>query len=355
MDQRWHQLAEIIVNYSTQIQPGQRVMIAMGEVETLPLVSAVYARCIQAGSFPQVQFLSAALNHALLRYGTQEQIEWLPEIESYGMQWADVYIALRGTHNLYELADIPDETLASHRKAMGSISSLRWEKTRWVIVPVPNQHFAQQAESDEETIMDMFFDATLRDWEADTREWRRIAQRLNGGKQVRLVAKDTELSFSLEGRQWLVGDGRINLPDGEIYTAPVHESLDGFISFEFPGVLGGRLMHNLRFEWRAGELVDAHTSSNQHFLEQVLATDPGASKIGEFAFGTNNQIDRFCKDIFFDEKIGGTVHIALGRAYPQCGGSNQSAIHWDIIKDTRQESVIYLDDKIVFENGQFTV
>jgi aminopeptidase len=355
MDKRWHELAEILTHYSTEVKPGERVMIAMREIETLPLVRAVYEACVKAGAHVQVQFLSDLLDHALMRSGTPGQIAHLPGIEAYGMEWADVYIALRGAHNLYEFADVSAEVLAKYRHMMGKISSLRWEKTRWCIVRVPNEDFAQQAETDFETISEMFFNATLRDWASESKDWWRLAQEMSQGKEVRLVGRDTDLQFSVEGREWLVGEGRMNMPDGEIFTAPVVSTVNGHISFELPGVLGGRLVHDIRLEWEDGRLINAEASQNEDFLHQVIASDSGASHIGEFAIGMNYGIDRFCKDIFFDEKIGGTVHIALGRAYPACGGINQSAIHWDIIKDTRQEGVLTIDGHKVMENGQLLV
>lgn len=355
MDKRWRQLAEILVNYSTGIKAGERVMIAMKEVETLPLVWAVYEEAVKAGAHVQVQFLSDYLSHSLMRYGSEEQVEWVPEVEAYGMEWADVYIGLRGAHNLYEFSDVSAGVLAAHRRAMGKISALRWEKTRWCLVRVPDESFAQQAESDLETIMDFFFESTIRDWKAEARRWHEIAAVLNGGSEVRLTGKDTDLTFSTRGRKWLVGDGRINMPDGEIYTAPATDGLNGHIYFEFPGVLGGRLVQDIRLEWRDGRLVKASAGSNEEFLQEVVNTDAGASLPGEFAIGTNYGIDRFCKDILIDEKIGGTIHLALGRAYPECGGDNVSALHWDIVKDTRKEGAIYLDGKKVFENGRFLI
>jgi aminopeptidase len=355
MDKRWKDVADILVNYSTEVQPGQRVMIAMRETETLPLARTVYESVIKAGGFPQIQFLSDYLDHSLLDYGTNEQISWLPEIEAYGMEWADVYIALRGAHNIHEFSTVSSDKLATYRKMMGKISSLRWENTRWCIIRVPNEHFAQQAETDVETIMDLFFNATIRDYEEESKKLSKIAEKLSRGSQIRLVGKDTDLSFSVEGRQWLVGTGKLNLPDGEIFTAPVNSTLNGHISFDLPGVLGGRLVHGIRLEWKNGALIHAEASKNESFLIKILESDPGAKLLGEFAIGTNPEIDIFCKDIFFDEKIGGTVHVALGRAYPACGGSNQSAIHWDIIKDTRKEGSIYLDGKKIFQEGNFTI
>ncbi|MGQ9682253.1 MAG: aminopeptidase [Anaerolineae bacterium] len=355
MDKRWHELAHILVTYSAQVRPGERVMIAMGEATTLPLVRAVYEAAIKAGAHVQVQFLSEYLRHSLLRHGTAEQVAWVPEIEAYGMEWADIYFGLRGAHNLYELTDIPAQVLAAHQRALGQISALRWQKTRWCLVRVPNEALAQQAQTDVETLTDTFFAACLRDWSAEAARWQRIAAEMEKGSEVRLTGWKTDLRFSVRGRRWLVGDGHMNMPDGEILTAPVVESLDGYIAFEFPAVLSGRLVPGVRLEWRGGRLVRAEARENGEFLRQVLATDAGAGLIGEFAVGVNDGLDRFCYDILLDEKIGGTVHIALGRAYPETGGTNASAIHWDMVKDTRREGTIYLDGQAVFRDGRFTI
>ena len=352
MDKRWTKLGDLLVNHSTAVEAGERVMIAFIELETYPLVHAVYQACIKARALPQVQFLSEELNRLALKHGNADQIGWVPEIEAYGMDWGDVYFGLRGAHNLDVFWDVPSDKLSLLRKAMGEISTMRWQKTRWCLVRVPNAALAQQAGVDEETITDMFFDACFLDWPAVSQEWRRWAEVLNGGSQMRVLGKDTDLRFSIEGRTWDVADGRLNMPDGEIATAPLESTVDGHIYFEFPGVLGGRLMHDIRLRWDRGELVEATSSTNQDFLRSVVNTDPGASLVGEFAIGTNPEIKHFCKDILLDEKIGGTIHIALGRAYPQVGGTNQSAIHWDIVKDTRQEGEIYLDGELIFRNGE---
>jgi aminopeptidase len=353
MDTRWNQLGDLLVNYSARVRPGERVMIAMGEVETFPLAQAVYAAVIRAGGFPQVQFLSETLRHSLLRDGNVQQLAWVPEIEAYGMEWANVYFGLRGAYDLDVHQNIDAARLSLNQAAAGKVSTLRWQKTRWCLVRVPNQAFARQAGVDENSLLDMFFKACLLDWDAMSRTWRGWADRLNRGNQVHLVGKETDLSFSTQGRTWVIGSGRNNMPDGEINTAPVESTIDGTIYFEFPGVLSGRLVNDIRLRWQHGRLVEATSSTNQDFLRSVLATDPGASLIGEFALGTNPFVNLFCKDILIDEKIGGTVHIALGRAYPESGGTNQSAIHWDIVKDTRHEGTVTVDDQPVFRNGQF--
>lgn len=351
MDRRWKQLGDILINYSTEVKPGERVMIAMGELDTFPLVRGVYEAAIKAGAYPQVQFLSEELRHMFLKYGNQDQLSWIPEIEAHGMTWADVYIGLRGGHNLYEFADVPADRLSVNQKAMGKVSAMRWEKTRWCLVRVPNSAFAQQAETDIETITEMFFDACLLDWGEMSKELHRMADVLESSSDVQIVGKDTDLRFSVAGRKWLAFDGKMNMPDGEVFTAPITSTIDGQIYFEFPGVLGGRLMHDLRLVWEKGKLVSATASTNQTFLEGIVASDSGSSLIGEFAFGANPYVDRFCKDILIDEKIGGTIHIALGRAYKECGGTNESAIHWDIVKDLRTEGAVYLDGQPVLENG----
>jgi aminopeptidase len=355
VDKRWQQLGELMVHYSTAVQPNERVMISMAELDSYPLVHAIYGASIRAGAYPQVQFLSESLRNLVLRHGSDEQVRWVPEIEAYGMEWADVYFGLRGAYNLYEHATIPADRLAANQYAVGQISALRWQKTRWCLARVPNAAFAQQAETDLETITDMFFDACLIDWPAASERWRAQAAALCGGSRVRIVGRDTDLSFSVAGRKWLVFDGKINMPDGEIYTAPVNETLNGHIYFEFPGVLGGRLVHDIRLAWQDGHLVEASSATEQDFLQQVLRSDAGSSLLGEFSFGVNPHVNRFCKDILIDEKIGGTIHIALGRAYRDCGGTNQSAIHWDIVKDLRQEGVVYLDDRPILEHGRLVV
>ena len=355
MDKRWTQLGDLLVNYSIVVKPGEKVMIAFIEVETYPLVHAIYEASIRAGAFPQVQFLSEELNRLSLVHGSPEQIGWMPEIEAYGMEWADVYFGLRGAHNLDVFWDVPAEKLSLLRQAMGKISTLRWQKTRWCLLRVPNAALAHQAGVDEGTITDMFFDACFLDWPTVSQEWQHWADELAKGSQIRIVGKGTDLSFSTAGRLWDVAAGRNNMPDGEIATAPIESTIDGQIYFDFPGVLGGRLMHDMRLRWEKGVMLEATASTNQDFLQSVVRTDAGASLIGEFAIGTNPEVKYFCKDILIDEKIGGTIHIALGRAYPSVGGTNQSAIHWDIIKDMRQEGQIFLDGRLVFEKGKMLI
>jgi len=355
MDKRWDELADILVNWSVGVKKNEKVMISMGEIHSYPLTVAVYRAVVKAGGFPQVQFLSERLRHNLLKFGTEEHVDWVPEIEAMGMEWADVYIALRGAANLHELNDIPMEKRIRNQRAMGKVSNMRWAKTRWVLVRVPSEGFAQQAKIDYESMMEMFFRSCLLDWEEEAKKLRRIADILEQGDNIRIISKETDLSFSVKGRTWLVGDSRISVPDGEIYTAPVESTVHGHIYYEFPAVLGGVIMENVRLAWEYGKLVHASADTNEEYLREILQTDDGSSLIGEFAFGTNDYIDTYTTDILIDEKIGGTIHTAVGRPYKDCGGTYDSAIHWDIVKDMRLESKVLLDGVPIFENGKFII
>ena len=316
MDKRWKQLASLLVDYSLEVKPGQKVMIAMGEIETYPLVLSCYECCIKAGAYPQVQFLSEELNRSLLKHGNPEQVGLAPGTgairNGVGRR---VPGAARGPQSRRVLGHSGQEARGLPA-TLGKVSSLRWQKTRWCLLRVPNGALACQAGVDEETLTDMFFDACLLDWRELGRQWRRLSDILNRGKKLRVVGKATDLSFSVEGRRWFVADGKVNMPDGEIATSPVESTADGEIYFELPGVIGGRLVQDLHLRWSKGTLIEAKASSNQDFLEALLETDEGSSRIGEFAFGTNPAVTHFCKDILLDEKIGGHHSHRPGTSLP---------------------------------------
>lgn len=351
----WDELAKIIVNYSTKVQSGDRVLITMLETDTFPLTRAVYSQVIQAGGFPYVEFQSAYLERDLMLLGNQEQLDWITEPQADGMKWADVYIGLRGNRNPHEFQGISPKNIKAHRKAMGQISAMRNELTRWVLVRVPNESLAQQAEMSLDEMMNFFYSATLKDWLKESERYRQLQAVFNRANHVRISGTATDISFSTKDRTYAVGDGTLNMPDGEIYTSPHEDSLDGIIHFDFPGVYAGQRIDGIVLEFSNGKLIKATSRTNQDLLKELLSMDEGASRVGEFGVGTNFGIDRFCYDILYDEKIGGTVHLAMGRAYSECGGTNQSALHWDLIKDLRKEGAIYLDSEKVFEKGVFLV
>jgi aminopeptidase len=354
-DQRWYKLADILINYSTGTKPGEKVFITMMETETLPLARAVYAEAVRAGAFPYIEFQSAYLERDLMLYGNQSQLDWVTEMQSHGMEWADVYVGLRGARNPHEFTGIAADRISAHKKAMGKISAMRNDLTRWVLVRVPNESLAQQAEMSLDEMMDFFFDATILDWAVESKSYQALQKIFQVAENVRIVGKDTDLNFSTKDRIYEVADGHLNMPDGEIFTAPVDDSANGTIFFEFPGVYLGQQIEGIRLEFLEGRVIKATSKTNQSLLESLLNMDEGSKRIGEFGIGVNNGIQRFCYDILYDEKIGSTIHIALGRAYAECGGVNKSALHWDIIKDLRQEGEIYLDGRKVFEKGRYLI
>ncbi|MDD3337523.1 MAG: aminopeptidase [Lachnospiraceae bacterium] len=351
-DKRWKALGESLVNYSLGVKPGEKMMIAMYETASFPLALAAYEACIKAGGFPQIQFMSEELKHKVLQYGNEEQISWVPEIEKYGMDWADCYLALRGAFNLNECFDIPAEKLAKYQKAMGVISGLRWQKTRWSLVRVPNERFAQQANVSYEYMMDMFFDACNLDWTEHCIQWQKVADILDQGNHLHLTGEGTDLSFDYGGNKWTVSDNKTNIPDGEMYVTPKWETMKGHIYFEFPATIGGKVIHNLKLYFKDGIVSEVEADDNVDYVKQIIASDEGSNRCGEFAFGTNPYVNVCTTDILIDEKIFGTIHMALGRPYDN---SYYSSIHWDIIKDTRKNGRITLDDKVIFENGKFLV
>ena len=354
-DKRWKLMAETLVHRCMNLQPGQKALIAQYEIETWPLALATYESVIKAGGYPQMQLKSESLRRAFMKYGSKEQYCWAPEMEIKGMEWADCYFALRGGYNLDIYHDIPSDVLAMNQHAHGVVSTARWKNTRWTLSRVPNAAFAQQAGLDLETITDMYFNASLLDYETILKKWQNWANQLEGSTEVQIIGKNTDLKFSIKGRTWELQDVNINIPGGEVYTAPIVDTINGHIYYENPGVLAGQLMHDLYLEWENGKLVKGTASTNQNFLDKILSTDEGSSTIGEFAIGLNHKLTHFTNDILWDENIYGTVHTALGRAYESTGGKNKSAIHWDIVKDLRQEGELMIDGKSVVKGGEIVL
>ena len=355
LDPRWEQLADILVNYSTTTSSSDRVLITMMETDTWPLARAVHAAAIRVGAFPHIEFQSTLLQRDLMKEGDPEQFDNAHELQQKGLQWADVYIGLRGAGNPHELHGIDPGTITAFRKSLGKVSAVRTEKTRWVLVRVPNTAFAQQAGLSTDEMMEFFFDATLLDWQEESKRYEAIREFMQTTEEVRIVGKDTDLSFKTTGRKYLIDDGHINMPGGEIYTAPIDDSAEGKISFEFPAVFAGQYIEGINLSFSKGKVTEASADKNEALLLKLLEMDEGAKRIGEFGVGVNYGISRYFYDLLFDEKIGGTVHIALGRAYPECGGVNQSAFHWDLIKDLREEGALFLDDKKIIEKGIFLI
>ncbi|MGI9252740.1 MAG: aminopeptidase [Thermomicrobiales bacterium] len=352
-DPRWRDLAGILTGHATGIRPGDRVLVAMREPETFPLAAAVHEAAIRAGGYPQTILSAAAFDRALLLHGDDADLSRPPDLERLAYEWADVAIVLRGARNPHEFAGISAGRMSRHRAAQGAISAIRTSGTRWTLVRVPNESFAQSAGMPLDEAMAFFFAACLRDWDADALRWRAIAELLAGGTEVTISGAGIDLRFSTAGRRWVLGDGRINIPDGEIYTAPVDDSLTGHIWFDWPQFWSGQSVEGIRLRFERGLVVEATAARGEEHLLAALAMDDGACRAGEIGLGVNEGITRPVKDLLFDEKIFGTVHLALGRAYAECGGVNHSALHWDLVKDLREGGQIAIDGRPVFAEGRY--
>ena len=247
-------------------------------------------------------------------------------------------------------------------KALKEVNEWRVEKTRWVIFAYPTEAYAQEAEMSLQEFEDFAYKACLPDlvdpvgyWRNFEKQQARAVEWLNGKKRVHILGPDTDLHLSVEGRRFMNSCCRNNVPDGEIYTGPVEDSANGHVSFSYPVIYNGHEISGVRLWFENGRVIRAEASKNESYLLSALETDPGARYLGEFAIGTNDNINRFTGQILFDEKIGGSFHLALGNSYPQTGGVNKSAIHWDMICDLRQGGSITVDDELFYSNGKFVV
>ncbi len=354
-DSRLERLAEILVDYSAQVRPEEVVLIASTELAQ-PLVETVYAMVLERGAFPRLKLTFSTLQPLFYSLAGDWHLDTLPEIEELDYKKASALINIRAPGNLRELSGVDPSRITRRAKTVQPVKEyLMGRHIRWVLCNYPTQALAQEAEMSLFEYQDFVFGATNIDWSEQSRFQERIKEAFDAGGEVRLVGSETDLRFSIAGRKGVKCDGEHNMPDGEVFYTPLEDSAEGYITYDYPAIYSGQEVAGVRLEFARGEVVRASAARNQRLLEQVLATDDGARRIGEFGLGTNYGIRRFSRDILFDEKIGGSVHLALGRAYEESGGQNRSAIHWDRIKDLRQGGQIFLDGRAVQENGIFNL
>ncbi len=354
-DPRIEKLADVLINHSTRIKPKETVLIASTELGQ-PLVEVLYQKVLALGAFPLLKLTFSTLQPLYFKNAANEQLDTLLEIEELIYKKADVLINVRAPGNMKELSSVDPDRMTRRMKTMQPIQE--WVisgNLRWTLCNYPTQALAQEAEMSLDEYEDFVFGATNIDWSAQAEFLKNIKDVFDQGEKVHLVGKNTDLKFNLAGRSGIVCDGSHNMPDGEVFYAPVDDSAEGYINYDFPAIYQGREVNNVRLEFKKGQVVKASADKNEALLQKVIETDEGAKRIGEFGIGTNYGITKFTKDILFDEKIGGTIHLALGRAYPEGGGINQSAVHWDMVKDLRSSGKIYLDGKLVQENGEFKI
>ncbi|MEW6244597.1 MAG: aminopeptidase [Bacillota bacterium] len=352
-DPRVQKLAEILVDYSTGVKEGDVVLITSSEAAK-PLVKEVFRRVLKKGAYPRFLARWEELNEIFLREASEKQLGTLLDVDFEQYKSASVAINIDAPGNLKYLSNVDPERIALRQKTTRPIMDYVISgAVRWVVVNYPTSALAQEAEMSLAEYEDFLFNATNIDWQQMSREQDRIKELFDKADEVRLVGKQTDLRLSVKGRMAIKCDGHENMPDGEIFLAPVEDSAEGHILYDFPAIYMGKEVDGVYLEFKAGKVVTARARKNEDLLIALLDSDDGARFIGELGIGTNWGITRFTKDLLFDEKIGGTVHIALGNAYPESGGTNRSAIHWDMIKDMRSDGEIYLDGRLVQKDGRF--
>lgn len=365
-DPRQTKLANLLVNYSTSVQRGEWVGI-LGDVNALPLLREVYVAVLEAGGNPVLMLGDEWMSREFIRRANDEQLNWLDPSQTLYYEKADVYIRANATANTRSLSNIPGKRVQQLRAARRSWLDTRLGRAakgdfKWVGTQYPTEAYAQEANMSLDEYEDFVYGACFCDRDDPIAEWENLSKMqqgkvdfLTGKKQVVCKGPNVDLTLSIDGRTFINSDGHKNMPSGEIFTGPVEDSVNGWVRFDYPSIVGGRAVSGIELKFENGKVVEATAEQNEELLHAQLDTDAGARYLGEFAIGTNFGIQQFTGSILFDEKIGGTIHMAIGKGYPETGSKNDSAVHWDMICDMREDSEIHVDGELFYKDGAFTV
>lgn len=365
MDPRISRLAELMVNYSNAVKPGDQVSLT-GPVAAQPLLSALYARCLEAGAFPTYDLESSSFQEALLKKGNRQQLEFVPPWRLQQAEAIDCLFKVHGDTNTRGLSGVDPAQQQLRLKGLKPVRDIFHRRMddgslRWCLTLFPTEAHAQDADMSLTDFEDFVYTACKVDvadpvaaWRKVKRQQNKMVESLTGSRKIRIVAQDTDITFSVKGRSWINCCGTENIPDGEVFTGPVEDSANGTILFSFPACHNGREVEGVRLTFKDGKVVKAQAAKNEEYLLKMLDIDSGARFLGEFSFATNRGIQRFTRNILFDEKIGGTVHLALGASYAESGGVNKSVLHWDMICDLRKGGRVLVDGKVFLKDGEFT-
>lgn len=366
VDARVDKLAQVLVEYSVGVRPRDKVLIQGGAIAE-PLLKAIVRRVVQAGGFPLTIVSLDGWDEILYRYGSDEQLSHIPEPMKVVMETYDASISLMSSENTKGLSNVPPEKMVVASRARKDLMKTMMQRAgsgefRWVGTLFPTNAYAQDAEMSLAEYEDFVFSACLPNPEDPVGYWKdfslrqqKIVDFFAGKKQVHVIGPDVDLRLSIAGRKFINCDGKNNMPDGEVFTGPVEESVEGQVRFSYPTTYQGRRVDGARLWFENGKVVRATADKNEDFLLQTIDTDEGARYVGEFALGTNKGITRATGNTLFDEKIGGSFHMALGAGYPESGSKNESSIHWDMVCDLKNGGEIRVDDELVYKNGKFLI
>jgi aminopeptidase len=359
-------LAQILVNYSTGVKPGETCVI-QSEVAAVPLVQAVYEEVLKAGGLPIVQLALEEGAPAFYKYANEEQLKWIPPTAQWIAENVDTRIAIMADTNTRALSNVDPEKQAIVSQARKPLMDASMKRSasgdyRWALTLYPTNAYAAEAGLSLSEYEDFFYGACLATdadpltaWKRQSDMVERLAEWIDGKEEVHIQAPGTDIKLGVAGRTWIPCVGTHNMPDGEFFTGPIEDSVNGEVAFSFPATYAGREVSGVKFTFKDGKVVDASAQQGEDFLLKMLDTDEGARRLGELGIGTNYGITTGTKEILLDEKIGGTVHMAVGMSYPESGGVNDSAIHWDMVCDLRQGGTITVDGEVLQRDGQFVI
>ena len=365
-DQRADALAQILVRYSTKVTEGD-VCVIQSSTTAEPLVQAVYEEILRAGGYPVLQLATEGAQSAFYELASDAQLDWVSPTAKWTVEEADVRIAVDGTANVRDLSRADPKKQARVQKARRPLMETVMRRSaagehRWSVTLFPTHAFASEAGMSLADYEDFYYSACLATdpepvtaWERQSEEVKRLTDWIQGKEEVHITAPGTDIRLGIAERTFIPCYGQHNMPDGEFFTGPVEDSVEGEIAFSFPAVYGGREVSGVRFRFEGGKVVDATADKGEEFLVEMLDTDDGARRLGELGIGTNYGIATGTKEILLDEKIGGTVHMAIGASYPESGGVNESAVHWDMVCDLRPGGSIVVDGVELQRDGKFAV
>lgn len=363
-DERLSKLAKLLVNYSTGIKKDDIVFICADEVAT-PWVIEVAKEAIKLGAHVEYRLESEEVSEVKLKYANEEQLKQGNLIYETLLQKADVWLTAWGGRNTRSLSKVDPKKIKLSQQGSSKWKSIYSQRCgdgslRWCGTQYPTYSDAQEASMSISEYEDFVYEAGLLDKDDPIKEWKRISKEqerwikyLNAKSDLHIVSDDTDIRVGIKGRKWINCDGKENFPDGEIFTSPIENDINGYIKFSFPGIFMGKQIEGIKLEVKDGKIIKASAEKGEELLKELLETDKGSKFFGEVAIGTNYGIKEFTSNMLFDEKIGGTIHMAIGDSMPEAGGKNKSSLHWDMLCDMRSNGKIYADGEIFYENGKF--
>jgi aminopeptidase len=354
-DPRVKKFAEVLVDYSTRVKEGDVVLINAAGFDALPLVREIYSLCLQRGAkYVEYSFNVPEIDRTFYNQANSSQLEHFPQHKLDFYKTLTVYIGIGAGNNTMEMANACQESVVAYQKLTKPLVDQRVKHTRWVVTRYPTNAAAQDARMSLEEYEDYLFSACCIDWDKESEKQEKIKKLIDRTDKVRIVAPDTDLSFSIAGLPGIKCDGRLNMPDGEVFSAPVRNSVQGYITYNCPSIYQGKEYNGVRFEFKDGKIIRATADGGMtELLNKILDTDEGARYIGEFALGINPGIHKPMRNILFDEKIFGSIHFTPGQAYDECDNGNRSAVHWDLVRLLNDGGEIWFDDVLIQKNGLF--